>query len=125
MGLDWNPGNKAAPGCEAEFADLFRRLTDPDGDAADDGDVQRFFAISVSAFETLNAPVVGRDPEADAWARQLRRELGRDESEEEFLAGMAGFAVLPLVAPCDGLPRYTNGSPGGYVEQYSFRAQFL
>jgi hypothetical protein len=29
------------------------------------------------------------------------------------------------VPPCDGLPRYTNGSPGGYVERYSFRAQFL
>jgi len=25
----------------------------------------------------------------------------------------------------DGLPRYTNGSPGGYVEAYSFRGQFL
>jgi hypothetical protein len=33
--------------------------------------------------------------------------------------------VLPLVPPCDGLPPYSNGSPGGYVEQFSFRAQFL
>jgi hypothetical protein len=38
---------------------------------------------------------------------------------------MEGFYVLDLVPPCDGLPRYSNGYPGGYVERYSFRGAFL
>jgi len=38
---------------------------------------------------------------------------------------MRGFYVLDLVSPCDGLPRYSNGHTGGYVERYSFRGQFL
>jgi len=38
---------------------------------------------------------------------------------------MHGFYVLDLVAPCDGVSRYSNGQAGGYVERYSFRGQFL
>jgi hypothetical protein len=126
MGLDWLPGNKAKPGFEAEFTDLFGRLDACGPGGERDALLERFREISASAFETLGAPVVGRDPAADAWARQMYRELDeRDQSEDEFLVHMAGFAVLPLVPRCDGLPRYSNGSPGGYVEEYSFRAQFL
>jgi hypothetical protein len=125
MGLDWNPGNRAKPGFEVEFADMVRRLiADPNG-ASSAALLARYRDISITAFETLGAPVVGRDPEADAWARQWRIDLQTEESEEEFLTSMAGFAVLDLVPASDGLPRYSNGSPGGYVEAYSFRAQFL
>jgi hypothetical protein len=125
MGLDWNPGNKAKPGFEAEFADVFRTIQTTDPGETRNALLDRYHEISITAFETLQAPVVGRDPDADAWARQLLARNGRDEPEDQFLARLAGFAVLPLVPPCDGLPRYTNGSPGGYVEQYSFRAHFL
>jgi hypothetical protein len=38
---------------------------------------------------------------------------------------MQGFYVLDLVPACDGLPRYTNGHAGGYVERYAFRGEFL
>lgn len=38
---------------------------------------------------------------------------------------MHGFYVLDLVSACDGLPRYSNGNPGGYVERYAFRGQYL
>ena len=126
MGLDWLPGNKAKAGFEAEFADLFGRLNAADSEKERDGLLARFREISLTAFETLGAPLVGHDPQADEWARQMYREMDQiDDSEAQFLVEMEGFAVLPLVAPCDGLPRYSNGSPGGYVEQYSFRAQFL
>lgn len=125
MGLDWNPGNRAKPGFEAEFADLFRKIAAAGPGEPRDALVERYREISITAFETLGAPVVGRDPAADEWARQWRLDMGIDESEERFLAELEGFAVLPLVPACDGLPPYSNGSPGGYVEQYSFRAQFL
>jgi hypothetical protein len=38
---------------------------------------------------------------------------------------MKGLYVLDLAAPCDGLPHYTNGQAGGYVEPYAFRGAFL
>jgi hypothetical protein len=68
MGLDWNPGNKAKPGHEAEDAPL-----------------ERYHEISITAFETLGAPIVGRDAAADAWARQLRVDRGIEMLEDEFL----------------------------------------
>src|SRR4029077_2329172 len=46
-------------------------------------------------------------------------------TEQIFIERMRGFYVLDLVTPCDGLPRYTNGHAGGYVERYAFRGQFL
>lgn len=82
--------------------------------------------MTISAFDTLNVPTVGIDEEATKWAR-LRFDKREDKSltEEQFLARMKGFRVLALVQPCDGLPRYSNGQAGGYVEAFSFRGQFL
>lgn len=124
MGLDWNPGNKPKPGFEKEFERLFyvlqkertffrRRRT------------ARFQEISISAFETLNAPQVGHSSEADAWALEQYRNEPRAVSQEVWLQQLTGFYVVDLVPPCDGVPRFSNGSPGGYVEPFSFRAQFL
>jgi len=125
VGLDWNPGNRAKPGCEAEFTDVLRRLLASKRGAKRDTLMARFREISVAAFETLGTPRVGHDPQADAWARQMYHQEKRDESVEDFVRALEGFWVLDLVPPCDGLPRYSNGSPGGYVEAYAFRAQFL
>ena len=125
MGLDWNPGPKAKPGCEAEFDQLWRKLHG--GWCWRRGaKVRRFREITLTAFDTLGAPVVGTDAAATEWARQLfDGRVDKSLTEEQFLRGMSGFRVLALVPRCDGLPRYTNGSPGGYVEAYAFRGQFL
>jgi hypothetical protein len=124
MGLDWNPGNRPLPGKEVEFFKLFDKLQSGSRwrrKAAE----KRFFEISQSAFETLKAPQVGIDDSATQWARERYREQNPEMSEQEWLAELHGFYVVSLVPQCDGLPRYTNGQPGGYVEQFSFRAQFL
>jgi hypothetical protein len=125
MGLDWNPGNRAKAGFEAEFTAVVRRILAAGPGTARDSLVGRYREISVTAFETLGTPRVGTDPEADAWVREVYRSQPRDESEDAFLQALEGFWVLDLVPPCDGLPRYSNGAPGGYVEAYAFRAQFL
>lgn len=124
MGLDWNPGNKPKPGFEREFVDLFYALQ---GDPSPERTRQeaRFREISISAFETLGAPRVGFDSRADAWALEALQRARQPKPESEWLASLKGFYVLDLVPPCHGLPRYSNGSPGGYVERFSFRAQFL
>jgi len=124
MGLDWNPAGKPRPGHEAEFWRLFDALGQdscPDLEAKQ----QRFHEIAISAFETLRAPRIGIDPEATEWARQRYSEQKAEKPLEAWLADLHGIYVVPLVRPCDGVPRYTNGSVTGYVEPYSFRAQFL
>lgn len=146
MGLDWNPGNKPKSGFETEFRDLVVALA---GDKLGSQDRPRFvdtlrtgllkslkrrrsdavlFAryneISISAFETLNAPRVGFDARADAWARQMHRQRNIATPLDEGLLQMRGFYVVELAEPCDGIPLYSNGR-AGYVERFSFRADFL
>ncbi len=146
MGLDWNPGNRPKPGFEAEFEEIIRRMDkgryekeksalgrfigrfrpiDPDRQPTRQELLQRYNEISTTAFETLNAPRVGYDDPATRWARNQYAKQGSAKSEQEWLESLHGFYVLDLVEDVDGLPRYTNGSPGGYVESFSFRAKFL
>ncbi|MCL2310543.1 MAG: hypothetical protein FWC42_09820 [Proteobacteria bacterium] len=125
MGLDWNPGPKAKPGHEREFLELWTELQDKSC-ASREKKVQRFREITTSAFETIAAPRVGFDASATDWARKIfPNRKDKSLTEDAFLKQMQGFYVLDLAPPCDGLPRYTNGSAGGYVERYAFRGQFL
>lgn len=125
MGLDWNPGPKPKPGCEAEYLDLYRILDETRDEAERERLIERFTEISITAFETLKTPRVGHDNAATTWIRERYDEQDRGMSPEEWVNRFEGFYVLPLVPECDGLPLYTNGYPGGYVEAYAFRAQFL
>lgn len=141
MGLDWLPGNKPKPGCEEEyqaildaleeagnreekgfFAKLLSRETEPEVD--EEALIERFHEVSISAFETLDAPRVGHDEAANDWARRMREENKPDVPEEEWMEHYEGYYVLDLMPPCDGIPRYSNGGMG-YVESYSFRGKVL
>ena len=125
MGLDWNPGPKPRQGSESEFRELWAALQsrwcwDRSGKR------KKFQELTITAFETLAAPRVGFDDAATRWAHQAFSDRAdKAVSEDEFVRGLNGLYVLDLVPPCDGIPRYTNGDAGGYVERYSFRGQFL
>jgi hypothetical protein len=126
MGLDWNPGPKPKPGCEDEFRELWTKLQSKSCFFRE-RKIRRFGEITMTAFETLVTPRVGIDSLATDWARHEAFPNRKDKSltEDVFLQQMHGFYVLNLVPTCDGLPRYTNGYAGGYVERYAFRGQFL
>jgi hypothetical protein len=126
MGLDWNPGPKAKSGCEQEFRELWQKLH-AKLCWSRATKLRRFKEITVTAFETLATPRVGFDSAATDWAREkaFPRRADKSLTEATFVEGMKGFYVLELLPPCDGLPRYSNGEPGGYVEPYAFRGQFL
>ena len=138
MGLDWNPLGKPKPSLEVEFERVFkllgelpvnvglfeklrRRLKGIDRKAID----ERWRELQVTPYETLKAPQVGISDAANQWALQRYAEIKDPKPpEEEFFEEMQGYYVLDLVPPCDGIPWYSNGSLG-YVEKFSFRAQFL
>ncbi len=124
MGLDWNPGQRAKPGHEREIDEFLLAMEENKWMALSDPQMERYFTITESPFETLGAPTVGVDTEANDWARS-KYNPERHGSLEDFMAQMQGFRVTSLCKPCDGLSRYTNGYPGGDVEEYSFRAKFL
>lgn len=123
MGLDWHPGNKPKPGFEAEYETLFQKLL---AGEVEDGDPEqeRFFEISMSPYETLEAPQVGHHDAATEWARGKYDEQKPPVPWEQWLEDMRGYYVLDLCPPCDGLPKYSN-APIGIGELYTFRAQFL
>ncbi len=86
----------------------------------------RFNAIALPPYASLDAPVVGQHAAADAWALEKAIASGLDaDKAREHLAKMAGFHVLALLPPCDGLPVYSHGELGYYVDQTSFRGAFL
>ncbi len=137
MGLDWNPLNKPKPGHEAEFAALLGTITHGyKGWQAtlksmfgllpnEKQQVARLQAISIAPHETLKVPRVGSDAAADNWARALyAAKKPQDQSERDFIAALAGYYVTELVPACDGKPWYSHGAMG-YVDHFSFRAQFL
>lgn len=123
MGLDWNPLNRPIPGYEEEFEKLLDRLVANEGDV--EANLARFRAISTPALETIDPPRVGFSQDADRWAEEAYRRNKPDVTLSEWLAQLRGFAVVRLLPPCPGIPVYSNGSAGGYVEPTSFRAQFL
>ena len=138
MGLDWNPLPKPKPGFEQESERLFellgelpakvgwfeklrRRRKGIDRDALD----RRWNEIQITPYETLQAPQVGISDAATEWALLRFAEIkDQKPTKDEFLQEMNGYYVLDLVPKCDGIPWYSNGGMG-YVEKFSFRAQFL
>jgi hypothetical protein len=125
MGLDWNPIGRPKAGHEDEFDRLFSLLVQRDTPIDREQVTKQWLGIQISPFETIKAPRVGFDPAADAWARDRYRAIPQPtNSEAEFVRSLEGYYVVALAAPCDGIPVYSNGALG-YVEGYSFRAQFL
>ena len=137
MGLDWNPLGKPKPGFEDEFASIFQELGESSNwswfekrrrrkEGRDrEGLHKRWDEIQITPHETVGAPQVGSSAEADAWARKFYDEMEPPRpSESEFWHEMQGHYVLALAPPCDGFPFYSNWTMG-YVERFSFRAQFL
>jgi hypothetical protein len=139
MGLDWNPIGKPQAGHEEEFEKLFNLLHD--NPIATDSLLSKFkqlfhrfdrnvatkrwFEIQISPLVTVQAPQVGIDPIADEWAKaRYQEQVPKGKSEVQFLEDLKGYYVVALAPQCNGIPYYTNGS-AGYVELYSFRAQFI
>ena len=83
MGLDWRPLGKPKAGYEDRFNQLFRIIQGKERQHLSLLDklkgkrlptqeelLQEWFSIQTPSYETIQAPIVGRDKEADDWIKE-------------------------------------------------------
>jgi hypothetical protein len=134
MGLDMRPMGKPKPGFEKRFVDIFEMVTKnkiPQPSFLDklkgkkyptkDELLQEWFANQIQTYETIKAPRVGQDKEADEWIRNKYNELDKKPSLEQFLKEHEGYYVIELAKELDGVPVYIAMGQDENV----FRGQFL
>ena len=106
MRLDWRPMVKPKPGYETRFKELYSMLTSSTKTANKEDLREEWFSIQTSTYETIKAPLVGRDKEAEDWIREQYEESEKDVSLEEFIEEMKGYYVILLAKEPDGVPVY-------------------
>ncbi|NOS94495.1 MAG: hypothetical protein HOP30_21490 [Cyclobacteriaceae bacterium] len=134
MGLDMRPMGKPKPGFEKRFDEIFQmiqkdRIPVPTffeklmGKKLPTRDelLKEWFDNTIKTYETIRAPQVGRDAEADDWVKAKYAESNKSVSEQEFMQGHAGFYVIELAKETDGVPVYVSFNQDENV----FRGQIL
>lgn len=134
MGLDMRPMGKPQPGFEKRFVDIFEMLREdkvPRPSFLDklkgkkhptkEDLLQEWFANQTQTYETIKAPRVGRDKEADEWIKDKYTQLQQKPSLEQFLKENEGYYVIELAKEQDGVPVYRAMGQDENV----FRGQFL
>lgn len=134
MGLDMRPMGKPKPGFEKRFVDIFEMVTNntiPQPSFIDklqgkkyptkDELLQEWFANQIQTYETIKAPRVGQDKEADEWLGNKYNELEQKPPLDQFLKEYEGYYVIELAKEQDGVPVYIAMGQDENV----FRGQFL
>lgn len=122
MGLDWLAGYRPKAGSEELFWQLFGELEV----SMDEARLDQWRSLGVPSYECLGAPVVGVDPEADAWL--IERLAGHGvfgDAARAQVVRLKGHVALELAPESYGLPMYTHGGLYDGVDETSFRGEFL
>src|SRR5207249_3822615 len=109
MGLDMRPMGKPKPGFEKRFVEILEMVTQdkiPQPTFLDklrgkklpkkEELLHEWLANQIQTYETIKAPRVGRDKEADDWIRRKYDELEQKPPLEEFLKKYDGYYVIEL-----------------------------
>ena len=128
------PMGKPKPGFEKRFLELFEMLTQdkiPKPSFWDslkgkklpteDDLLKEWSDIQIQSYETIKAPRVGYDQEANDWIREKYSESDKTITETEFLIKHDGIYIIELAKEIDGVPVY-NAS---HQDENAFRGQFL
>ena len=124
MGLDMRPLSKPKAGKEQRFYELYNLI--PSENLSPDQREQlleEWFALGIPSYETIKAPQVGRDAQADAW---LREQYDADDNPDkppfdEVYQDYQGYYVIELAPEQDSVPVYRAFGQDANV----FRGQFL
>jgi hypothetical protein len=134
MGLDMRPMGKPKPGFEKRFLEIFEMVNQDKIPQATFLDkligkklptreelLKEWFANQIQTYETIKAPRVGRDKEADEWIKKKYNETDKSISESEFIQQHEGLYVIELAKETDGVPVYIALDQDENV----FRGQFM
>lgn len=122
MGLDWRPMGKPKPGYEDRFKELYRLISEKQvSGQTKEQMLEEWFSIQIQTYETIKAPRVGRDKEAEDWIKEQYEESEKDVSLEEFIKEFEGYYVILLAKELDGVPAYVAMGQDENV----FRGKFL
>lgn len=139
MGLDMRPMGKPKPGFEDRYKEIFNLLQSKNeepkqgfwgklfgkekGLSEEEREklTDEWFSIQIPSYETIQAPRVGRDAEANEWAKKKYEESDKKISEEEFIKNLDGYYVIPLAKEQEGVPVYISLAEDENV----FRGQFM
>lgn len=134
MGLDMRPMGKPKPGFEKRFVDIYEMLTKdnyPKPSFFDkikgikyptkDELLQEWLTNQIQTYETIKAPKVGRDKEADEWIRNKYDEIEDKPVLAQFLKDYDGYYVIELAKEQDGVPVYIAMGQDENV----FRGEFI
>lgn len=134
MGLDMRPLGKPKAGFEKRYAEIFEMLSKDEIPQPSFFDklkgkkvptkeelLEEWFANQITTYETIKAPRVGRDIEADAWAMAQYHKLEDKPPVDEFMKRHEGYYVITLAKEKDGVPVYISFDQDENV----FRGEFL
>lgn len=134
MGLDMRPMGKPKKGFERRFKEIFEMVESNNIPRANFWDkirgkniptkdqlIKEWFENQIPTYETIMAPMVGRDLEAEKWLEAKYKELKEKPSYEEFRKLYEGYYVVSLAKKQDGVPCYIALGQDENV----FRGQFI
>ncbi len=134
MGLDMRPMGKPKPGFEKRFVEIFEMISKDQIQKPSfldklrgkkfptkDELMKEWFENQIQTYETIKAPRVGRDEEANDWLKKKYNELELKPPQEEFQKEHDGYYVIELAKEQDGVPVYAAMGQDENV----FRGQFL
>ncbi|MCX8523761.1 hypothetical protein OF897_07470 [Chryseobacterium formosus] len=134
MGLDMRPMGKPKAGFEERFLEIFQMLSTDNIPQPSMYDklkgkkyptkeelLDEWFSNQIESYETIKAPKVGQNQEANNWIQNKYNELEEKPPLEEFLNEYDGFYVIELAKEQDGVPVYISMGKDENV----FRGQFL
>lgn len=134
MGLDMRPMGKPKAGFEKRFVELHEMLSNnniPQPSlldqlkgkkfATEEELLEEWFEIQIPSYETIKAPQVGINKEADEWVKSKYKELEDKPPFDTFFNEFAEYYVIELAKEQEGIPVYISIGQDENV----FRGQFL
>lgn len=124
MGLDMRPLSKPKAGQEKRFYELYSLILS-ENLAPDQQEqlLEEWFALGIPSYETIKAPQVGRDAQADVWLREQYEANDNPDKPpfDEVYQDYQGYYVIELATEQDSVPVYRAFDQDENV----FRGQFL
>ena len=124
MGLDMRPLNKPKAGQEKRFYELYDLILSENLSPNQQKQLlEEWFALGIPSYETIKAPQVGRDAQADVWLREQYEANDNPNKPpfDEVYQDYQGYYVIELAPEQDSVPVYRAFDQDENV----FRGQFL